>query len=228
MSEHPLALLAPAHTAGRPYGITSVCSAHPLVIEAALLQARSDGTPALIEATCNQVNQEGGYTGMTPADFRDHVFAIADRIGFPHEQIILGGDHLGPNPWKDLEVDEALKRAEAMIAAFVEAGYVKIHLDASMGCKGEPGALPDDVTAGRAARLAGFAEDAAVRAGTMRPFYIIGTEVPTPGGALEVIEHLEVTSPEAVIRTYEVHRQAFADAGLEQSLSRAIRLVVQP
>ena len=66
---HPLAALAQARTQGRPHGITSVCSAHPLVIEAALRQAQADGTPALIEATCNQVNQEGGYTGMTPADF---------------------------------------------------------------------------------------------------------------------------------------------------------------
>ena len=105
---HPLAALALERAAGRTHGITSVCSAHPLVIEAALLQAEADGTPALIEATCNQVNQEGGYTGMTPADFRDMVFAIADRVGLARDRIILGGDHLGPNPWKDLEAEEAV------------------------------------------------------------------------------------------------------------------------
>ena len=209
-------------------GITSVCSAHPLVIEAALVQAQAAGGPALIEATCNQVNQEGGYTGMTPADFRDYVFGIAERVGFAREQIILGGDHLGPNPWKDLDAEEALRRAEAMVAAFVEAGYVKIHLDASMGCKGEPAGLSDEVTAGRAARLARAAEDAAARAGTERPFYIIGTEVPIPGGALEVIEHLEVTAPEAAAKTRSVHRHAFAEAGVEDAFARVIGLVVQP
>lgn len=225
---HPLAALALERAAGRTHGITSVCSAHPLVIEAALLQAEADGTPALIEATCNQVNQEGGYTGMTPADFRDMVFAIADRVGLARDRIILGGDHLGPNPWKDLEAEEALQRAEAMVEAFVAAGYVKLHLDTSIGCAGEPLALADGDTAARAARLARVAEDAAVRAGTPAPFYIIGTEVPTPGGALEAIDHMVVTSAAAAARTYDVHREAFAVLGLEAALQRAIALVVQP
>ncbi|MFZ1427521.1 MAG: D-tagatose-bisphosphate aldolase, class II, non-catalytic subunit [Geminicoccaceae bacterium] len=225
---HPLAALAPERAAGHAHGITSVCSAHPLVIEAALLQAEADGTPALIEATCNQVNQEGGYTGMTPADFRDAVFAIADRVEFARDRIILGGDHLGPNPWKDLEAEEALQRAEVMVEAFVAAGYVKIHLDTSMGCAGEPLALADGDTAARAARLARVAEDTASRAGLPAPFYIIGTEVPTPGGALEAIDHMVVTSPTAAARTYDVHREAFAVLGLEAALERVIALVVQP
>lgn len=225
---HPLAALALERAAGRARGITSVCSAHPLVIEAALLQAEADGTPALIEATCNQVNQEGGYTGMTPAGFRDAVFAIADRVGFARDRIILGGDHLGPNPWKDREAEEALQRAEVMVEAFVAAGYVKIHLDTSMGCAGEPLALADGDTAARAARLARAAEDTAARAGMPAPFYIIGTEVPTPGGALEAIDHMVVTSPTAAARTYDVHREAFAVLGLEAALERAIALVVQP
>jgi D-tagatose 6-phosphate 4-epimerase len=81
-------------------GVTSVCTAHPLVIEAALSHTDHSGRRVLIEATCNQVNQEGGYTGMTPTDFRAFVEAIATRVGFDPSRIILGGDHLGPNPWK--------------------------------------------------------------------------------------------------------------------------------
>jgi len=222
MPPHPLASLAAARANDAPRGITSVCSAHPFVIEAALLQAQADGDTALIEATCNQVNQEGGYTGMTPAAFRDYVHAIADRLGFPRDRIILGGDHLGPNPWKRLPAEEALQRAETMVAAYVSAGYEKIHLDCSMGCAGEPPCLPDEVTAARAARLAAVAEAAA------SPFYVIGTEVPVPGGALEVIEHLEVTDPAAAARTIAVHRSAFADAGLAAAFDRVIALVVQP
>ena len=54
------------HKAGEPCGLFSVCSAHPLAIEATFLHARQAGAPfALIEATSNQVNQDGGYTGMT-------------------------------------------------------------------------------------------------------------------------------------------------------------------
>ncbi|HTW28488.1 MAG TPA: D-tagatose-bisphosphate aldolase, class II, non-catalytic subunit [Acetobacteraceae bacterium] len=221
MSAHPLAAL------GRGRGLTSVCSAHPLVIEAALTEAKAASAPALIEATCNQVNQEGGYTGLTPAAFRDQVLAIADRVGLPRSQVILGGDHLGPNPWRALPAEAALGRAEAMVAAYAEAGFEKIHLDCSMGCAGEPTALPDAVTAARAARLARVAEAAAGAAGTA-PRYIIGTEVPTPGGATEAIEELEVTRPEAALATHEVHRRAFAEAGLAAAFERVIALVVQP
>jgi D-tagatose-bisphosphate aldolase class II non-catalytic subunit len=208
-------------------GITSVCSAHPLVIEAALAQSRADGTAALIEATCNQVNQDGGYTGLTPAAFRDQVHAIAARVGLPGGRIILGGDHLGPNPWRHLPAEQAMARAGLMVAAYAGAGFTKIHLDTSMGCAGEAAALPDDITARRAARLAAIAEDAASRIGTA-PRYIIGTEVPTPGGAHESLDHLAVTTPEAALATREIHREAFAAAGLDAAFARVIALVVQP
>ena len=163
-----------------PRGITSVCSAHPLVIEAALRRGRREDAAVLIEATCNQVNQEGGYTGMTPADFRRFVEAIAEEVGFPLDRLILGGDHLGPNPWRSLPAEEAMARAEAMVAAFVAAGFRKLHLDTSMGCAGEPAALPDALTAERAVRLAKVAQAQSGEA-KQRAVYIIGTEVPPPG-----------------------------------------------
>lgn len=202
-------------------GITSVCSAHPMVIEAALLQAAEDGGPALIEATCNQVNQDGGYTGMTPGGFRDFVHGIADRVGVPRRRVILGGDHLGPNPWRHLPAADAMARAEAMVAAYAEAGFEKLHLDCSMGCEGEPASPGDAVAAGRAARLAARAETAA------RPVYVIGTEVPTPGGALGALDHLEPTQPVAALATHAVHEAAFRDAARE-AWPRVIALVVQP
>ena len=73
------------HKAGEHIGICSVCSAHPLVIEAALAFDRNSTRKVLIEATSNQVNQFGGYTGMTPADFREFVFTIADKVGFARD-----------------------------------------------------------------------------------------------------------------------------------------------
>ena len=68
MSPLALAELPSRWRQDRSTGVASVCSAHPWVIEAALTCAHN-GTVA-IEATCNQVNQEGGYTGMTPGRFR--------------------------------------------------------------------------------------------------------------------------------------------------------------
>lgn len=222
-----LAKLAGAEAVSRLRGIPSVCSAHPVVIEASLRRAKVEGVPALIEATCNQVNQEGGYTGMTPADFRAFVEAIANRIGFPLDRLILGGDHLGPNPWKSLPAEDAMLRAETMVAAYVAAGFRKIHLDCSMGCAGEPAALDDAITATRASRLAGIAEQQAAETGTSL-VYIIGTEVPPPGGATHEIAELAVTTPDDVRNTLDIHRQAFADAGVAAALERVIGIVVQP
>ncbi len=217
----PLTRLRADRDRGRLRGVTSVCSAHEVVIEAALLQARQNGGELLVEATCNQVNQEGGYTGMTPAAFRDFVHAIADRVGVGRERVILGGDHLGPNPWRTLPPDDAMDRARAMVEAYAAAGYAKLHLDCSMGCAGEPLTLADDLVAARAASLALAAEARAATA----PVYVIGTEVPTPGGAVEALDHLAPTTPDAVRATVDVHRAAFRDTG---AWERVLAIVVQP
>jgi D-tagatose 6-phosphate 4-epimerase len=225
MSRRLPSLVCRRLTDGRA-GVTSVCTAHPIVIEAALSLGLRNGRRVLIEATCNQVNQEGGYTGMTPSDFRRFVEAIASRVGFDPSRIILGGDHLGPNPWKHLPAGEAMRRAKAMIEAYAQAGFAKLHLDTSMGCAGEPRALADEVTSERAAALAEVAEGAVGNGPA--PVYIIGTEVPVPGGAQHALNSLEVTRPEAALRTVDVHRKAFSNAGLEAAFARAIGVVVQP
>ena len=215
--------IARANRAGEGRGIWSVCSAHPLVLEACIDQALADGGPLLVEATCNQVNQEGGYTGMQPSQFRDFVLGLAAARGLPAERLILGGDHLGPNPWRHEPAEPALAKAQTMVRAYAEAGFTKIHLDASMACAGDPEPLPPEVIAGRAARLAQVAEAAGGR-----PGYIVGTEVPVPGGAHEAIDHLEVTRTEDLAQTIAVHRDAFARAGLEDAWSRVLAVVVQP
>lgn len=209
-------------------GIPSICSAHPVVIEAAMRALGRADLPLLVEATCNQVNQDGGYTGMTPADFIGFVHAIADRAGFARERIIFGGDHLGPNPWKALPAHQAMAKAETMIRAFAAAGFTKLHLDCSMGCAGEPVALGDVETAARAARLALVAEASLPGGAVPAPVYVIGTEVPIPGGALEELGELELTRPDAARTTVAVTRAAFAALGLEAAFARVIAAVVQP
>ena len=121
-----------------------------------------------------------------------------------------------------------MKRAEAMVAAYVEAGFAKIHLDASMGCLGEPAALGDEVVAERAARLAAVAEKTAERSGSEPPVYVIGTEVPPPGGATHSLDAIEVTRPEAALATLAEHRRAFAKEGIDNAFARVIAVVVQP
>jgi D-tagatose-1,6-bisphosphate aldolase subunit GatZ/KbaZ len=217
------------HKAGEPYGVFSVCSAHPLVIEATFRHAQRSNAPfALIEATSNQVNQDGGYTGMRPADFRDFVHRIADRVGLSRDRILLGGDHLGPNAWQALPAEDAMTRAEVLIADYVAAGFRKIHLDCSMACADDESPLADATIAVRAARLCAVAERAYARAGGEPPVYVIGTEVPVPGGAAEDLDTLAVTTPAAARATIDMHRALFEEAGLGDAWPRVIALVVQP
>ena len=212
-----------ANLGRNPRGIVSVCSAHPLVIEASLEEANAMGQYGLIECTCNQVNHDGGYTGMTPEMFVASVRGIANGIEFPEEMLLIGGDHLGPNPWKGRPAREAMEQARRMMKAYSRAGIRKLHLDCSMGCAGEPIALDDETTALRAAELCKVAEEAG------NDFaYIIGTEIPTPGGAHEELTDLEPTTREAVRDTYEVHLAVFEDAGLSDAFARVIAIVVQP
>jgi len=121
-----------------------------------------------------------------------------------------------------------MDKAQAMIEAFAAAGFSKLHLDASMGCKGEPEALDDEVTAHRAARLALAADKAAVAAGLPPPRYIIGTEIPTPGGAFHALDGLQPTSAAAARQTIAVHRAIFTRKGAGAALERVVGLVVQP
>jgi D-tagatose-1,6-bisphosphate aldolase subunit GatZ/KbaZ len=216
------------HRAGESVGIYSVCSAHPLVLRAALQHAQALGTEALIEATSNQVNQEGGYTGLRPADFRDLVWRLAEEAGLAREHVVLGGDHLGPNCWQALPADAALPRAGDMVAEYVSAGFRKIHLDCSMSCRGDPIGLPEELIAERSAALCARAEDAWQSAGGEPPVYVIGSEVPVPGGAQERLHELTVTEPQAARATLEAHRAAFSRRGLDAAWERVIGLVVQP
>jgi D-tagatose-bisphosphate aldolase class II non-catalytic subunit len=175
--------LAVARHQHRPRGIYSVCSAHPWVLEAAFDQAVEDGSDLLIEATSNQVNHLGGYTGMVPEDFRRRVAEIAASKSFDESRLILGGDHLGPNPWQKENEKLAMQEAEHTVEAYVRAGFQKIHLDASMACADDPAHLSGETIAKRAAALCAVAEQTC---GKRKPVYVIGTEVPTPGGQRKV------------------------------------------
>jgi len=224
----PLLEMIARHKAGQAVGCYSVCSAHPLVIEAALRRAQRDSGYALIEATSNQVNQDGGYTGMRPVHFARFVREIAARVGLPSERVLLGGDHLGPNCWQQLDAEEAMLRSERLVADYIAAGFRKIHLDCSMSCRGDPPSLGDETVAARAARLCRVAEQTRRGAGGEAPVYVVGTEVPVPGGAHESLTELTPTAPAAAAMTIEAHRKALAAVGLGEAWPRVIGLVVQP
>jgi D-tagatose-1,6-bisphosphate aldolase subunit GatZ/KbaZ len=212
-------------------GTYAVCSAHVAVIEAAVRQSLQDGSILHVESTSSQVNQFGGYSGSTPSQFAHFIRSAAERAGLPSERILLGGDHLGPFPWRAEPSGSALGKACELVQDCVAAGYQKIHLDASMPCADDPSSnLPERLIAERAALLCQAAEKAFQKLPPGSPplTYVIGSEVPPPGGE-SVDEHPPaVTTAEHANRTLQTFRDAFAGLGLSFAWEKVIALVVQP
>ena len=216
-------------------GIPSYCTANGLVIEACLQQGKRFGDDILIEGTANQVNQFGGYTGMTPADFRDFVYELADKVGFPRERVVLGGDHLGPLTWCKEPESSAMQKAEDLVRAFVLAGYKKIHLDTSMrlGDDSKTEMLATRTIARRGARLFKVCEEAyqellKQNPDEMRPSFVIGSEVPIPGGEQEEQDQVAITKPEDLHETIRVYQEEFEKLGIEDAFDSIVGVVVQP
>ena len=216
-------------------GIPSFCTANSLVIEACLQQGKRFGDDILIEGTANQVNQFGGYTGMTPEDFKQHIFELADKVGFPKERIILGGDHLGPLTWFQEPEETAMKKAEDLVRSYVLAGYKKIHLDTSMrlgdDSKTEP--LSVRTIARRGARLYKVCEEAyqellKKNPKELRPSYIVGSEVPIPGGEQETEDQVAITKPEDLHDTIRIYKEEFERVGMGDLFPTIVGIVVQP
>ena len=216
---------------GLAAGVYSVCSAHKTVLEASILQAKKDNSLLIIEATANQVNQEGGYTGMKAEDFTAYIKNLAGSLDYPSEKIVLGGDHLGPTIWQGETAESAMEKAEILVQSYVKAGFKKIHLDTSMFCKDDGGdrakPLADEVTAERTARLCIACETASNEA-LEKPLYIIGTEVPIPGGSKEKETSIKLTEAESIKKTIAAMESSFKKAGLEDAWERVIAVVAQP
>ena len=211
--------------AGERIGLPCFCTANEHVLRTILAYGAQTGFPTVIEATCNQVNQDGGYTGMTPQDFMSWLGEMAGEVGIAVDQLILGGDHLGPNPWKSEPLEYAMERARELVKLYVEAGFTKIHLDTSMACGGEPNPTFAQI-AERAADLCAMAEAQAPDPDKL--IYIIGTEVPVPGGETQEPDVLDVTSVGRFRDTIQTHRDAWSARGLGSAWKRIVSVVTQP
>ena len=249
---HPIREMIARHKSGGHTGIFSNCSANDYVLRAVMRRCKTKGIPALIEATANQVNQDGGYTGMTAKDFFVYCHELAERENFDASGLILGGDHLGPLTWTSLNETDAMQNSERLISEYVLAGFTKIHIDTSMRLASDDQSKPlsDAIIAQRGARLCAIAEAAYDKRkkenpAAVRPVYIIGSEVPIPGGALaaegtisaegaiaaegtQEHEGIGVTSKDNCLATISAFRKAFEEAGLADAWERVVAVVVQP
>ena len=215
-------------------GIPSFCSANKIVIEVILEEAKKIDEYALIEATSNQVNQFGGYMNMQSKDFKEYVYKIADKLNFNKNKIILGGDHLGPLPWADLDEETAMNNAKKLVHDCVLQGYTKIHLDTSMklGSDSKTEKLSNETIAKRGAILFKEAELAyeellKTEKNAIHPVYVIGSEVPIPGGIQEK-DTMKVTEPYDFEQTILAYKKVFHHMNLDYAWKHIVGVVVQP
>ena len=233
---HPLKQLVADQKKGMKKGIMSVCSANEFVIEAVMENAKKYDEFVLIESTANQVNQFGGYTGMKPSDFVEFVNKIADKCDFNKDRLILGGDHLGPLTFVKEDEDKAMELAKDLIEEYVLAGFTKIHIDTSMkvASDNKNTRLSDETIAKRGAYLCKVAEDAYKKvlkqnATALAPVYVVGSEVPIPGGAQgEEEEGIQVTKVADFKATVETFKNEYKKLKLDDAWDRVIAIVVQP
>ena len=212
-------------------GVYAVCSAHPAVIAAAAHEANANNSVLHVESTSSQVNQFGGYTGQNPEQFASFVRAAAVDAGLPRNRISAGRRPSGALSMATRTCHHRMEKAHGLFRGCVLAEYQKIHLDASMACADDPKTGPDERTvADRAAELCETAEKAFRELARHSPplLYVVGTEVPTPGGGSQTQHSISVTTAEHVRSTLEVFQRAFEKRGLNGAWERVIGLVVQP
>lgn len=127
-----------------------------------------------------------------------------------------------------------MAKARELVRDCVRAGYSKIHLDASMHLAGDPleknKSLADEIVSTRAAELCAVAEAAhrEMQSDSPAPLYVIGTEVPIPGGEQLDTAAPETTRPQDLARTLQTARDAFRATNLEEMWERVVAVVVQP
>ena len=214
-------------------GIFSVCTANSVVIRSALRFALAENCTLAIEATANQVDQFGGYTGMTPAQYAEMVKKIAAEEKVSADHYILGGDHLGPLTRCGEVEEDAMQFSRELVRQYVLAGFAKIHIDTSMRlASDDPNApLAVEVCARRGAELAAvvweaYAELKKTEPNAPRPCLVIGSEVPIPGGSKEHEDSVTPTSPEDFLAQVDAFRAAFRQHGVP--FDDVVGFVVQP
>lgn len=209
-----------ANRAGAIAALPGVCTAHEDALRASFLLAEQLDRTLIVEATSNQVDQHGGYSGLRPDEFVAHAARAAESVGCDPGRAIYGGDHLGPQAWRGEPAESAMSKARELVAAYAAAGFAKLHLDCSEGCAGEPQRPGDAVCAARSAELAAIAMAHAPDPGALD--IAVGTEVPPPGGSRDG-GRVSPTTPDAARATLAAHVSAFGDAA-----ERIACLVVQP
>ena len=161
--------------------ILAACPNSLSVIKAALSSAKRCNAPIKFAATLNQVDLDGGYTGLTQYEFVKTIRLLARKINL-NSPVIIAVDHGGP--WlKDIHFREKWPLEKTMAAvkksfeAAIEAGYDLIHVDPTIDInipRGE--CLPIQTIAERTVELIVHSEEFRRSKNINRISYEVGTE----------------------------------------------------
>ena len=166
---------------GIPRTIFAACPNSPTVIRASLRAAKRNNAPIYFAATLNQVDCDGGYTGLTQEAFCRLVRFETERIHFTGP-VIIAIDHGGP--WlKDKQrtekwsVKDAMDGVKKSFEAAVLAGYDLIHVDPTVDINVPKGEIIDiHVVAARTVELIAHTEKFRKEHGIAPISYEVGTE----------------------------------------------------
>lgn len=166
---------------GVPRTIFAACPNSPSVIRSALRAAKRNNAPIYFAATLNQVDCDGGYTGMTQEAFTRLVRFETERVHFTGP-VIIAIDHGGP--WlKDCQrterwsVEDAMNGVKKSFEAAVLAGYDLIHVDPTVDINVPKGEIIDiHLVAARTVELIAHVEKFRKDRGLAPISYEVGTE----------------------------------------------------
>jgi len=149
------------------------------IVLAYVKTAKELNAPLYFNASLNQVDRDGGYTGWTPSSFKTYVLQVAREHGFKGPTI-LQLDHGGP--WlKDEHIARNYSYSQALndflksLEAFIEAGFNVIHIDTTVDMENETGYADLDKAVRRTIDLILYSEELASKYG-VRLEYEIGSD----------------------------------------------------
>ena len=157
--------------------VPSFCTSNIEVLKIIILYCKRKKLPCLIESTSNQVNQFGGYSGKTPQEFYNNIKKILKKNNFSSRNFYMGGDHLGPLPWKKKNEKTAVNNSVQLINKCLDSNYSKIHVDTSIKCINDK-IINHSIIFDRTKYIL---QNSKLKKKLGKTFLIIGTEVPLSG-----------------------------------------------
>ena len=199
--------------------LPSFCTSNFEVLNSIMYFCHINKLPCLIECTSNQVNQFGGYTKITPKKFIKKISNIRKKIKFKKNKLFLGGDHLGPLPWKNLKTKIALKNSIKLIDSYLKQDFCKIHIDTSIKCKDEE-KINSNIIFDRTLKIL---KNDKIKKGIKNRFIVIGTEVPLSGSGdnKRIIKTSNKQIEDEVLKFKKILKQI-------KSQSKIFALVIEP